>query len=74
MRQCDHAITAHGGAERYWRHTRTRTRVVRCRNGVMLIHRRGRWRVVSLNLATIKDDPEWQETTSTGRPAPTKAG
>lgn len=60
-------IRANGGAERYWRHATTGTRLVLCRNGEFLINPGGasRWVFAKepYTLEMIERDPRWQADT-----------
>jgi len=60
------AISANGGARRYWRHEPTGTRLVLCGNGQFLVNRGGgRWRLPreAYSLAQLEADASWQPDT-----------
>jgi hypothetical protein len=61
------AISANGGAERYWRHAATGTRLVLCRNGEFLINPGGgsRWVLARepYTLESVERDRRWQPDT-----------
>lgn len=72
------SIREHGGAVRYWRREEDGARAVLCRDGYVLLYRKGgRWRVpiefmanMRLLIEMLEQDREWQSDT---RPSMTAA-
>src|SRR5215471_14368641 len=65
-------LSGNGGAERFWKSTRDRSRLALCRNGKLLKQREpsGRRRFTVLRLEDVARDPAWRsEMTSTASAA-----